>query len=101
MGKELEAAISELTEKKTLDKDEKTRLSNMETLKDLLTQKDALAKITLNPVLKVFDDLLTDNSGQYSFYRYQIFVWTLILGFVFVQRVVVERTIPDFDSATL
>ena len=101
MGKELEKAISELTEKKTKGTLEETRLSNLKILKDLLAQKDALAKITLNAVLKVLDDLLTDNLGQYSCYRYQMFVWTLILGFVFVQLVVVERTIPEFDSTTL
>jgi hypothetical protein len=104
MGKELEKAISELTEKKTkgtLDKDEETRLSNLKTLKDLLAQKDAIAKITSNPVLKVLDDLVSDNLGKYSFHRYQMLVWTLILCFVFVHGVVVNRTIPDFDSTTL
>jgi hypothetical protein len=104
MGKELEKAMSELTEKKTkgtLDKDEETRLSNLKRLKDLLAQKDAIAKITSNPVLKVLDDLVSDNLGKYSFHRYQMLVWTLILGFVFVHGVVVNRTILDFDSTTL
>ena len=52
-------------------------------------------------VLKVLDDLVSDNLGKYSFHRYQMLVWTLILCFVFVHGVVVNRTIPDFDSTTL
>jgi hypothetical protein len=44
-------------------------------------------------------DLLWDGNGM-SFHRFQIVVWTLVLGFIFVASVYAELTMPDF-SATL
>ena len=44
-------------------------------------------------------DLLAENN-QVSFYRFQIFVWTLILGIMFVLSVYNELAMPEF-SATL
>ena len=44
-------------------------------------------------------DLLSDASG-YSFYRFQIFAWTLVLGIIFVSSVYNNLTMPEF-SATL
>jgi hypothetical protein len=47
----------------------------------------------------VMYDLLAENN-QISFHRFQIFVWTLILGIVFVVNVWKELAMPEF-SATL
>jgi hypothetical protein len=47
----------------------------------------------------VLYDLLAENN-QISFYRFQIFVWTLILGIMFVLNVYNELAMPEF-SATL
>jgi hypothetical protein len=47
----------------------------------------------------VLYDLLAENN-QVSFYRFQIFVWTLILGIMFVLNVYNELAMPEF-SATL
>lgn len=44
-------------------------------------------------------DILSDGSG-YSFYRFQIFAWTLVLGIIFVSSVYNNLTMPEF-SATL
>jgi hypothetical protein len=44
-------------------------------------------------------DLLWDGDGL-SLHRFQIVVWTLVLGFIFVASVYAELTMPDF-SATL
>lgn len=44
-------------------------------------------------------DLLSDGSG-YSFHRFQIFAWTIILGVIFVSSVWNGLTMPEF-SATL
>lgn len=44
-------------------------------------------------------DILSDGSG-YSFHRFQIFAWTLVLGIMFVSSVYNNLTMPDF-SATL
>ena len=47
----------------------------------------------------VMYDLLAENN-QISFHRFQIFVWTLILGIIFVVSVYSELAMPEF-SATL
>ncbi len=44
-------------------------------------------------------DLLADSSG-YSFHRFQIFAWTILLGIMFVSTVYNNLTMPEF-SATL
>lgn len=44
-------------------------------------------------------DILSDGSG-YSFHRFQIFAWTIVLGLVFVSSVYTRLTMPEF-SATL
>lgn len=52
------------------------------------------------PVHDTFiNDLLCDATGM-SFHRFQIVVWTIILGIVFIAKVWSELTMPDF-SATL
>jgi hypothetical protein len=44
-------------------------------------------------------DILADASG-YSFHRFQIFAWTIVLGIIFVSSVYNNLTMPQF-SATL
>jgi hypothetical protein len=44
-------------------------------------------------------DVLRDASG-YSFHRFQIFAWTIVLGIIFVSSVYNNLTMPEF-SATL
>lgn len=44
-------------------------------------------------------DILSDSSG-YSFHRFQIFAWTIVLGIIFVSSVYNGLTMPEF-SATL
>jgi hypothetical protein len=44
-------------------------------------------------------DILADSSG-YSFHRFQIFAWTIVLGIMFVSSVYNNLTMPEF-SATL
>jgi len=44
-------------------------------------------------------DILSDASG-YSFHRFQIFAWTIVLGIMFVSTVYNNLTMPEF-SATL
>jgi hypothetical protein len=45
-------------------------------------------------------DILTDASG-YSFHRFQIFAWTLVLGVIFVSSVYNELTMPEFSTTLL
>ena len=44
-------------------------------------------------------DILADTGG-YSFHRFQIFAWTIVLGIIFVSSVYNSLTMPEF-SATL
>lgn len=44
-------------------------------------------------------DILADSTG-YSFHRFQIFAWTIILGIIFISDVYNSLNMPDF-SATL
>ena len=44
-------------------------------------------------------DILAD-AGGYSFHRFQIFAWTIVLGIIFVSSVYNNLTMPEF-SATL
>lgn len=45
-------------------------------------------------------DLLGDD-GNISFHRFQIAVWTLVLGVVFLMRVYEELAMPDFSTTLL
>jgi hypothetical protein len=45
-------------------------------------------------------DILSDNGGGYSFHRYQICAWTIVLGIMFISSVYNDLTMPEF-SATL
>ena len=45
-------------------------------------------------------DILADASG-YSFHRFQIFAWTIVLGIIFVSTVYNNLTMPEFSSTLL
>lgn len=45
-------------------------------------------------------DILSDSSG-YSFHRFQIFAWTLVLGIIFVSSVYNNLTMPEFSTTLL
>ena len=45
-------------------------------------------------------DILSDSSG-YSFHRFQIFAWTIVLGLIFVSSVYNKLTMPEFSTTLL
>ena len=45
-------------------------------------------------------DILADASG-YSFHRFQIFAWTIVLGIIFISTVYNNLTMPEFSSTLL
>lgn len=45
-------------------------------------------------------DILMDSDGI-SFHRFQMLVWTIVLGFVFVEHVWATGSMPDFDGKLL
>ncbi len=59
-----------------------------------------LTPATASNVSKGFlQDILADANG-YSFHRFQIFAWTIVLGIIFISSVYNNLTMPEF-SATL
>ncbi len=48
----------------------------------------------------LLDDLLSDGNG-YSFHRFQIVVWTIVLGIIFVTSVEKELAMPQFSETLL
>jgi len=45
-------------------------------------------------------DILSDASG-YSFHRFQIFAWTIVLGIIFISSVYNNLTMPEFSPTLL
>jgi len=54
---------------------------------------------SMNPWKRVMYDLLGDREAI-SFHRFQIFIWTIVLGLIFIYDVYDDLAMPDF-SATL
>ncbi|HET9305525.1 MAG TPA: hypothetical protein VFO46_05810 [Candidatus Sulfotelmatobacter sp.] len=78
--------------------------------KELSSKKDDLAKVNaqlgLTPVPTVssskgwLTDLFCDGDGV-SFHRFQMIVWSIVLGVVFIQAVHRQLAMPDFDPTLL
>ncbi len=45
------------------------------------------------------NDLLSENTvhGSYDFHRFQMLAWTLVLGFIFIAKVLADKTMPVFE----
>ncbi len=90
-------APEELANRDSLNRqiqDCRTRLSQLNLQIQTLTPT-AASGVTRGFLL----DLLADSSG-YSFHRFQIFAWTILLGIMFISSVYNDLTMPEF-SATL
>lgn len=61
--------------------------------------KNITPTATSNVSLGFRRDILSDGNG-YSFHRFQIFAWTIVLGIIFLSSVYNNLTMPEF-SATL
>jgi hypothetical protein len=48
-----------------------------------------------------FNDVLTNPSGEINLHRYQIFVWTLVLGLIFIFEVLTKLKMPEFEQNLL
>lgn len=105
---ELQSQVSDLNSKTNLTPEDTANRDSLN--KQLQDSRARLAQITqqiqtLTPsassgVSKGFlTDILSDSAG-YSFHRFQIFAWTIVLGIIFVSSVYNNLTMPEF-SATL
>lgn len=61
---------------------------------------DAVAPLSQPTSRGFLDDLLTDANG-YSFHRFQIFVWTIVLAILFIRSVYESLSMPEFGETFL
>lgn len=106
---ELVSQVSETNAKATLTPDDtmnrdslnqqlqenRTRLSQVN--QQIQTVTPAASRGVSNGFLR---DILSDASG-YSFHRFQIFAWTIVLGIIFISSVYNTLTMPEFSPTLL
>ncbi len=90
--------VTEQTNRDALNRqltDSRTRLGQID------QQLQALSSQQPNMVSGGFlRDVLSDASG-YSFHRFQIFAWTIVLGIIFVSSVYNSLSMPEFSTTLL
>lgn len=96
--------IDELLSHKTLPVNS-VELQNEREVKKLryyeLAQKQSFIPSEISQTSKGFwKDLLSDSNGI-SLYRFQIAVWTLVIGFIFIINVYDNLSMPQFDNTLL
>ena len=105
---ELQSQLTALNTKSTLNPEDTTNRDslnkqiqdNRTRLAQLNQQIAALTPAALAGASNGFlRDILSDGAG-YSFHRFQIFAWTIVLGIIFVSSVYNNLSMPEF-SATL
>jgi hypothetical protein len=106
---ELQSQVTAINSKESLQPDD---TSNRDSLNgQLQTSRKRLAEINqqlqeLTPradagISKGFlRDIFSDGSG-YSFHRFQIFAWTIVLGIIFISSVYNNLTMPEFSTTLL
>ncbi len=90
--------LEDTTSRDSLNKqlqDSRTRLAQITQQIQTLTPADSRAAST-----GFLRDILADSSG-YSFHRFQIFAWTIILGIIFVSAVYNNLNMPEFSPTLL
>jgi hypothetical protein len=50
---------------------------------------------------EILNEMLSDDSGNIAFYRFQILIWTLVLGLVFIKSVYFGLKMPEFGTNEL
>lgn len=106
---ELQSQINALNAKATLAPEDTTNRDSLN--KQLQDNRTRLAQLdqqvkALTPATTADDshgllrDILRDRSG-YSFHRFQIFAWTIVLGIIFVSSVYNNLTMPEFSTTLL
>jgi hypothetical protein len=80
------------------------QMVNSKQARRVLVQTE-LAKLTAAAQPKeskgFLNDILTDESNGISFHRFQMFVWTLVLGVLFVYSVWNRLSMPEFSAMLL
>lgn len=106
---ELQEQIAAINAKETTTPDDLANRDNLS--KQLQENRTRLAQVnqqiqTVTPPASAdvsagfLRDVLGDSSG-YSFHRFQIFAWTIVLGVIFVSSVYNSLTMPEFSTTLL
>jgi hypothetical protein len=77
----------------TLDPAQQTELETLEKVPKSYSGFASLRQLLM--------DVISDDTEGVAIYRFQMLAWTIALGFVFIFKVAVDRSIPTFDVATL
>ena len=97
----LQSEIKSLKNRKAdLSTDKQEEINN---INEEITEKEKSISAIKSAIPKssgFIKDLLTNENGV-SFHRYQIFVWTIILGIIFLIEIVKNLKFPEFDSSLL
>ena len=106
---ELQSQIAALNTKESMTPDDLTNRDSLN--KQLQGSRTRLAQVNqqiqaLTPPASAgvshgfLRDILSDASG-YSFHRFQIFAWTIVLGIIFVSSVYNNLSMPEFSTTLL
>ena len=97
----LNSRISNLSPNPAPGSQEATELqAKMTRLNEVIAE---LAKTQVSPRVPVssgIGDMFSDGRGV-SFHRFQMIIWTMVLGLVFIKNVNRDLTMPDFDTTLL
>lgn len=75
-----------------------TKQTRLNVVKEQIMALDT--KASPQKSVNFWNDIFTDGNGGMSFHRFQIFVWTIVLGAIFLYSVWSRLSMPEF-SATL
>jgi len=106
---EVQAQVAALNARTALTPDDTTNRDSLN--KQLQSSRSRLAQIAEQIQMITPDpsadtskgflrDILSDSSG-YSFHRFQIFAWTIVLGIIFLSSVYNNLTMPEFSTTLL
>ena len=106
---EFQSQVSAINAKATLTPDDTANRDSLN--RQLQDSRARLAQLTqqlqtINPPSTdgnsqgLLRDILRDGSG-YSFHRFQIFAWTIVLGIIFVSSVYNNLSMPEFSTTLL
>jgi hypothetical protein len=85
----------------TVDSLNKQLQNSRQRLSQVNQQIQGLTPATDTSISKGFvRDILSDGGG-YSFHRYQIVAWTIVLGIIFISSVYNNLTMPEFSTTLL
>ncbi len=65
----------------------------------LIIERDSLT--TIVPSEGIWKDLVTNEEGSVALDRFQVIVWTVVLGGVFLNSVLWDLTMPEFNATLL